>query len=167
MNSSVVKLVENLGGVKCKNINCNHFYRIDNNRCFGTLENHNITKNHYKDLTSEQIALVCHKGVYPYEYIDSQDRFNEIELPPFHEFHGKLNGKIKLKDYEHAQNIWKEFGCKNLGKYHDLYLKTDVLVLANIWIKFRETSMKYYKLDPSHYVSAPALSWDAMLLMTG
>src|SRR5438552_11456649 len=102
MNSSVAKLVENLDGVKCKNTNCNHFYRINKNQYFGTLENHNITRRHYKDLTSEQIALVCYKGVYPYEYIDLQDRFNEIELPSFHKFHGKLNGKIKSKDYKHT-----------------------------------------------------------------
>src|SRR5438552_18884594 len=136
MNSSLSKLAENLGGIKCKDTNCNHFHRIDNNRCFETLENHNITKSYYKNLSLELIALVCHKGVYPYEYIDSQDRFNETELPLFHEFHGKLNGKIKLKDYEHAQNIWNEFEYKNLDEYHDLYLKTDVLVLANIWTKF-------------------------------
>ena len=65
------------------------------------------------------------------------------------------------KDYEHAQKVWKEFGCKTLGDYHDIYLKTDVLILTDIWTRFRETSMKHYKLDPSHYVSAPALSWDA------
>ena len=167
MNTSLSKLAENLGAVKCKNINCKHHYRIDENRCFGTLEYHKITKMHYKNMTPEQIALVCQKGVYPYEYIDSFDRFKETELPPIHEFHGKLSGKISQKDYEHAQKVWKEFDCKNLGDYHDIYLKTDVLVLTDIWTKFRETSMKYYKLDPSHYVSSPALSWDAMLLKTG
>src|SRR5438876_9629720 len=120
MNSSLFKLTENLSDIKCKNTNCNHFHRIDDNRCFETLKNYNITKSHYKDLTPEQIALVCHKRVYPYEYIDSQDRFNETKLSPFHEFHDKLNGKIKLKNYEHIQNIWKEFGCKDLGEYHDL-----------------------------------------------
>src|SRR5438876_3675838 len=102
MNSSVAKLAENLGGIKCNNTNCNHFHRINNNRYFGTLENHNITKSHYKNLTPEQIALVCRKEVYLYEYIDSQDRFNETELPPFY---GKLNSKIKLKDYEYVQKV--------------------------------------------------------------
>ncbi|CAI2194857.1 5565_t:CDS:1, partial [Funneliformis geosporum] len=106
-------------------------------------------------------------GVYPYEYIDSQDRFLETELPPIHEFHGILSGKITQEDYLHAQKVWKEFGCKNLGEYHDLYLKTDVLLLTDIWTAFRKTSTKYYELDPSHYVSAPSLSWDAMLKMTG
>ncbi|CAG8625073.1 9444_t:CDS:1, partial [Paraglomus occultum] len=167
MNTSLAKLAENLGAVKCKDSNCKHFHRIDNNRCFGTLENHRITCQIYKKLSPEQIALVCRKGVYPYEYIDSHDRFSETKLPPFHEFHGKLKGKISQEDYDYAQKVWNKFECKNLGEYHDLYLKTDVLVLTDIWTKFRETSMKYYKLDPSHYVSAPALSWDAMLKMTG
>lgn len=69
-----------------------------------------------------------------------------------------LKEKISQNDYNHVQKVWKEFGCKNLGDYHDIYLKTDVSILSDIWTKFRETSMKYYKLDPSHYASAPALS---------
>ncbi|CAG8632536.1 28_t:CDS:2, partial [Paraglomus occultum] len=114
MNTSLAKLAENLGAVKCKESNCKHFHRIDDNRCFGTLENHKITCQIYKNLSPKQIALVCRKGVYPYEYIDSHDRFSETELPPFHEFHGKLNGKISQKDYDYAQKVWNEFGCKNL-----------------------------------------------------
>ena len=167
MNASLSKLAENLGAVKCKNVNCKHFHRIDENRCFGTHENHKITKMVYKNMSPHKLALLCRKGIYPYKYIDSFERFKEMELPPIHEFNSELSGKISQNDYNHAQNVWKEFDCKNLGDYHDLYLKTDVLVLTDIWTKFRETSMKYYKLDPSHYVSAPALSWDAMLKMTG
>jgi hypothetical protein len=145
MNTSLANLAKNLGNDKP------------------------ITSKYFKDkgFTPEQISLLCRKGVYPYEYIDSQDRFLETELPPIHEFHGILSGKITQEDYLHAQKVWKEFGCKNLGEYHDLYLKTDVLLLTDIWTAFRKTSMKYYELDPSHYVSAPSLSWDAMLKMTG
>ena len=143
MNNSLANLTKNLG------------------------TNHPITSQHFKDYSPEQIALVCRKGVYPYEYINSQDRFLETELPPIHEFSTYLHGKINQKDYNHAQKVWHEFGCKNLGEYHDLYLKTDVLSLADIWTQFRKTCMQYYELDPSHYVSAPALAWDAMLKMTG
>ncbi|CAI2201775.1 4794_t:CDS:1, partial [Funneliformis geosporum] len=102
----------------------------------------------------EQLALVYRKGVYPYDYIDSHDRFQETELPPIHEFYTTLKGKISQDDYKHAQKVWKEFRCKNLGEYHDLYLKTDVLSLADVWTEFRKMSMEYYELDPSHYVSA-------------
>ena len=145
MNSSLASLTKNLG------------------------DNHPITTKHFKELgyTDEQLDLVYRKGVYPYDYIDSHDRFLETELPLYHEFHTTLKGKITPDDYQHAQKVWKAFECKNLGEYHDLYLKTDVLSLADIWTKFRETCIQYYKLDPSHYVSAPSLSWDAMLKMTG
>ncbi|PKK63101.1 hypothetical protein RhiirC2_784010 [Rhizophagus irregularis] len=115
----------------------------------------------------EKIGLLLRKGVYPYKYINSYERFKETSLPPIEEFYSDLKGGITQKNYGHAQKVWKEFGCKNLGEYHDLYLKTDVLLLADVWTAFRETSMKYYELDPSHYVSAPSLTWDAMLKYTG
>ncbi|CAI2199527.1 16305_t:CDS:2, partial [Funneliformis geosporum] len=88
----------------------------------------------------------------------SHDRFKKTELPPIHEFHSILGNKISQEDYNHDQN--------NLEEYNDLYLKIDVLSLADIWTTFRKTSMHHYGLDPSHYVSAPSLSWDAMLKMT-
>src|ERR1044072_6432774 len=143
MNSSLANLAKNLGG------------------------DMPITKRHFANLSSKQIDLITRKRVYPYEYIDSHDRFKETKLPPIHKFYGHLNGKIKQTDYEHAQRVWKEFECKNLGEYHDLYLKTDVLLLADIWMKFRKSTMEYYGLDPSHYISAASLSWDAMLKYTG
>ncbi|CAI2201405.1 154_t:CDS:1, partial [Funneliformis geosporum] len=62
--------------------------------------------------------------------------FQETELPPIHEFYSTLKGKISQDDYKHAQKVWKEFRCKNLGKYHDLYLKIDVISLADIWTEF-------------------------------
>ena len=134
MNNSLANLTKNLG------------------------DNHPITSQHFKDFSPDQISLVFRKGIYPYEYIDSYNRFKETELSPIHKFYRQLSGKITEADYQHAQKVWKEFGCKNLGEYHDLYLKTNVLSLADIWIKFRETCIEYYELDPSHYVSVPSLS---------
>ncbi|CAG8492072.1 6627_t:CDS:2 [Scutellospora calospora] len=130
--------------------------------------NHPITSKHFKKLgyTKDQLDLVYRKGVYPYDYIDSQDRFLETELPPIYKFSTYLYGKISQKDYEHAQKVWKEFNCKTLGEYHDIYLKTDMLSLADVWTQLRKMSMEYNGLDPSHYVSLPAYSWDAMLKMT-
>ncbi|GBC54019.2 hypothetical protein GLOIN_2v1820840 [Rhizophagus irregularis DAOM 181602=DAOM 197198] len=95
-----------------------------------------LTKRHFKNFSSEHIDLITRKGVYPYKYIDSHDRFKETELPSIHDFHSTLGGKITQDNYKHAQKVWKEFGCKNLGEYHDLYLKTDVLLLADVWTKF-------------------------------
>ena len=74
---------------------------------------------------------------------------------------------INEKDYEKAANFWKVFKIKNLGEYHDLYLKTDVLLLVDVFEEIVETCLNYYQLDPCHYFSSPGLSWDAMLKMTG
>ena len=120
-----------------------------------------------KGIPIEKIALFLRKGVFPYEYINSHERFKETKLPPIEEFNTVLKGKCTQEKYEHAQIIWKEFKCKNLGEFNDIYLRTDVLLLADVWNEFREMSMKHYKLDPSHYISAASFSWDAMLKHTG
>jgi len=73
---------------------------------------------------------------------------------------------ISEDDYKHAQEVWDAFKIRNLGEYHDLYLKIDVLLLAEVFENFRKTCLHYYKLDPCDYISAPGLSWDAMLKMT-
>ena len=106
------------------------------------------------------------KGVYPYDYMDSFKKFKE-QLPPKEEFYSILNDKhIEDEDYQHAHNVWKTFNLKNMGEYHDLYLASDILLLADVFENFRKTCLKYYKLDPCHYFTSPGLSWDAMLKMT-
>ncbi|CAI2170737.1 17181_t:CDS:2 [Funneliformis geosporum] len=100
--------------------------------------NYPITSKYFKDqgYSNEQITLACRKGVKPYEYIDSQDRFLEIKLPSIHEFSTYLSGKISQEDYLYAQKVWSEFECKNLDEYHNFYLKTDVLNLVEVWTVF-------------------------------
>ena len=66
-----------------------------------------------------------------------------------------------------CERIWDKFKMKNMGDYHDHYLKKDVLLLADVFEKSIDTCLKYYGLDPYHYFSAPGLSWNAMLKMTG
>ena len=66
-----------------------------------------------------------------------------------------------------AQNVWNTFNMKTMGEYHDLYLQSDLLLLADVFENFRKTCLQYYKLDPCHYFTSPGLSWDAMLKMTG
>jgi hypothetical protein len=107
--------------------------------------------------------------VFPYEYWDSPPaRDNENQLPPISAFHSRLTGDdVTQSDYDHAQRVWREFGLQTLGQYHDIYLKTDVLILADVFEKFRATCLKYYRLDPAHYFSLPGFAWDAMLRMTG
>jgi len=95
------------------------------------------------------------------------DRFNVNQLPSKEEFYSKLNDEdITEDDYKRAQHVWNEFEMKTLGDYHDLYLKTDVCLLADIFENFRNVCMETYGLDPAHYFTAPGLSWDAMLKHT-
>ena len=116
------------------------------------------------DTLPEDIPLLRKKGVYPYEYMDGYDVFRETELPPKGDFFSRLtNAHITDQEYEHAKNIWSGFECSNMGDYHDLYLQTDVRILADVFQSFRANSMKNYGLDPCNYVSVPSLAWDALL----
>ena len=106
----------------------------------------------FEDYSEEQYKLLVRKGVYPYEYMMSWDKFKETQLPFKELFYSKLNMRgISDKDYERAQKVWRVFDMKNLGKYHDLYLKTDVILLSNVFEAFRNTCLEYYKLNPAHF----------------
>ena len=118
------------------------------------------------NLPKESLKYMSQKGVYPYDFMDSFDKFNE-KLPPKENFYSILNDEeISDEDYKHAQNVWNTFSLKNMGEYHDLYLESDVLLLADVFQNFRKTCLQYYKLDPCHYFTSPGLSWDSMLRMT-
>ena len=120
-----------------------------------------------EEFSGEQLKLVKEKGTYPYEYMNSLKRFNEDELPDKSKFFSSLkDSEINEKEYERAVNGWKLFKIKSLDQYHDLYLKTDVSLLADVFEKFIKTCLSYYRLDPSHYFSSPGLSWNSMLKMT-
>ena len=140
MNSSLNKLVENL--------------------------------NDFKILSSvfsgKQLELVKKKGVYPYEYMNTFKRFKENKLPDKDCFFNSLKDcEISEEEYFRACNVWKVFDIENLGEYHDRYLKTDVLLLCDVFEKFINVGLKDYGLDPYHYFSSPGLSLYVMLKMTG
>jgi hypothetical protein len=121
----------------------------------------------YRNLQDSAFALLLRKGVYPYDYMNAWKRFEETQLPSIDDFASRLRQTVcDPADYEHAERVWSEFGCRTLKDYHDVYLKSDVLLLADVFEEFRTVCMKHYQLDPAHYVSAPQLSWDAMLKMT-
>ncbi|GBC54430.2 hypothetical protein RIR_jg40582.t1 [Rhizophagus irregularis DAOM 181602=DAOM 197198] len=140
MKSSLDKLASNLGAEKCRAQECSnsqHLWRID-------------------------------AGVYPYEYMDDWKKFEKTSLPPKGAFYSKLNEThISDKEYEYAQYVWKKAGCKTMQDYHDIYLKTDILLLADIFQNFREMALKKYGLDPLWYYSTPGFAWDALFFMTG
>ena len=120
-----------------------------------------------QEFIKEQFNLMKQKGIYPYDYMDSFNKFNETQLPNKKDFFSILNNEhISHEQYNHAQNVWKTFNIKTMGDYHDLYLKSDILLLADVFENFRKTCLQYYKLDPCHYFTSPGLSWDAMLKMT-
>ena len=120
-----------------------------------------------QEFIGEQFNLMKQKGTYPYDYMDSFQKFNDTQLPIKKDFFSILyNQHITHEQYDHAQTVWNTFNLKTMGDYHDLYLKSDTLLLADIFENFRKTCLQYYKLDPCHYFSSPGLSWDAMLKMT-
>ena len=123
------------------------------------------TKEYFTD--ERQFQLMKEKGVYPYDYMDSFSKFNDIQLPRRENFYSLLTDEdISDDDYSHTQDVWKTFQLKNMGEYHDLYLRSDILLLADVFQNFRKTCLTYYGLDPPHYLSSPGLAWDAMLKMT-
>ena len=87
------------------------------------------------------------------------DKFKETKLPLREAFYSKLNmSGVGNEDYEHVNRVWKEFGLKNLREYHDLHLKTDVILLVNVFEAFRKVCLKNYGLDPAHFYTAPGLA---------
>jgi hypothetical protein len=118
--------------------------------------------------SDEKLSLLQRKGVYPYDYMDGLSRFEETTLPPKSEFYSKLSDTdISEEDYKHAQKVWNTFNISNMQEYHNLYLKTDVLLLADVFESFRDVCMNNYDLDPAWYYTSPGLAWDACLKRTG
>ena len=121
----------------------------------------------HQEFDNNALDLVEQTGFYPYEYMSDFEKFKE-ELPCKEKFYSccLTDRKITDKEYEHALNICIKFEMKTIKYYHDLYLKCDVSLLSDAFEKFRNNSLKIYGLCSSHYLSAPSLSWDAMLKMT-
>ena len=119
----------------------------------------------FENYSDEQYQLLIRKGVYPYEYMLN---WNKIELPPKEAFHSNLNmNNISDKDYSLTQKVWKGFDMKDSGKYHDLYLKTDIILLSKVFKAFRSTCLKHNSFDPTQFYTSPGLAWQACLKMRG
>ena len=136
----------------------------------GALVN-NLPKDAFKNIskyyTPEEVELIKQKGFYPYEYMDTIEKFNDPKPPPQNAFFSKLTGRgITKKNYKHVLNVWNTFKMKTFKDYHELYNVTDVLLLADVFENFRDLCLKIYGLDPVYYFTAPGLAWDACLKMT-
>lgn len=131
-------------------------------------EKKKILQSECQNMSEKQTKMLERKGVFCYDYIDSWKKLDEEYLPPKDDFYSTLTeSNISDEDYDFATNVWKEFNIKTLGEYSDLYMKTDILLLADVFENFRVTCYENFSLDPAHYFTAPGLSFDAMLKNTG
>ena len=138
----------------------------------------NLEGNEFKHLTSEfgidKLEILKRKDAYPYEWVDSYEKFKHPSLPKKKDFYSSLkdgkrdrsDGHYSDEQYQHLQNVWDIFNFNTFEDFHNHYLKKDALLLVGTFEKFTFTCLKYYGLHPCHYFSAPGLSWDAMLKMT-
>lgn len=116
----------------------------------------------------EDARLLLQKNAFPYDYLDSEVRFEETQFPPIECFHSSIKHEgINQAQYNHARHVYEHLKLRNLGEWTDVYLKTDVLLLCSVFENFRDVTLREFQLDPAHFYSAPGLSWSAMLKMTG
>ena len=187
MATSLSKLVDNV----TDNIHNDKYIKCKSNLCFVRAINEKLIfkcidceKEYEKEFNKELIErfantykfcdndldkfiMLLRKGVYPYEYIDEWDKFNEKVLPGKESFYSNLTlENISETDYAHANNVFKKFNINNLGEYHDLYVRSDTLLLADIFENFRQSCLKNYELDPAHFLSLPGLAWQTCLKKT-
>jgi len=109
--------------------------------------------------------IVFAKDVYP--YMSSRDKFSETCLPPIEAFHDTLRDQpLKQEDYTRAQQVWSPFDMRNMQQYHDHYLLTDVLLLADVFEYFRRSVLNTHKLDCLHFITLPSLAWAMALRHT-
>ena len=120
----------------------------------------------FSNNNNNKFILLLKKGVYPYEYMHEWEKFNEITLPEKEEFYSNLNMDITDADYMHGKRVCKDFEIKHLGEYHDLYLKSETLLLVDVFKNFRKMCLKIYELDPVKFLSASGLAWQAALKET-
>ena len=136
--------------------------------CKTVSELRSVFKNVSDEFSNDaEFELMTQKGIYPYDYINTYDKLSINKLPERHQFNNKLTfSKCSDVDYKQAQKVWSTFNCKSFLDYHNIYLKSDVLLLADVWETFRKVCFTNYKLDANYYYTAPGLSWDAMMLST-
>ena len=127
-----------------------------------------LGEDQFETLTSqmpkESLDLLKRKGVFPYKYMTDFSKLGVKSLPPKEAFYSQLNDN-HIGDH-HAKKVWKTFNCETMRDYHNLYLKTDVLLLADVMTEFRKTCKKTYGLEALHYYTSLGLAWDAMLKIT-
>ena len=191
MSTSLSELVDNMSGIfnsiECKS--CIEKIKINSECCFVGLKNNRLIykckecKEEWKRPLNKLIenfpsiyqfcngnlnkfVMLLRKGVYPYEYMDSWEKFDETTLPPKEAFYSNLNLEdISDEDYVHAQKVWGVFEINNLGEYLDLYVQSDTLLLVDVYKNSRNMCLQKNELDPTYFVSG--LAWQACLKKEG
>ena len=173
-------LTEGIQKIKCKDCDCFLEYKSakDNlikDKCLSCNKSYsnkideklkNRFKNTFKFSNNDinKFILLLRIDVCPYEYMDEWEKFNGTSLPEKEEFCSNLNmTDVTDAAYMHAQRIYKDFEIKNLGEYHDLYLRNYTLLLADVFENFREMCLKIHHLDPTKFLSALRLAWQVAL----
>ena len=166
-NDKCIKCKSNLCFVNTMNetlifecVNCKKEYKKDNNKLKERFSN----VYEFCNYDMKKFITLLRKGVYPYEYMDEWNKFDQEQLPCKESFYSNLTMEdISDTDYKHANNVFKKFNINNLGDYHDLYVRSDTLLLADIFENFRNACLNNYELDPAHFISLPGLAWQACL----
>ena len=173
MGASLSSLVDNLvgtntGGIKCCDsgvelveIDCKYESRFECGK-YGNIKTRKLDQQalevrfsnlRHRCMSDEHFRLFLRKGVYPYEYMDSFERFEKVSLPPKEAFYSHLNvSDISDRDYQHALKVYDALECRDLGNFHDWYLSSDVLLLADVFENFRDTCQEKYVLDPAYFL---------------
>ena len=116
-------------------------------------------KVNYQTLLITYLKLIIRIGKHVW-----RENFFETSLRPKEAFYSELNLQgISDGDYAHAQKVWEAFEINNHGEYHDMYVQSDTLLLADVFEDFKETCIEIYGFDPSHFLYAPGLAWQACL----
>ena len=146
--SEIVDMSGNFNSIECKSFTENNRYKQCKKLIEGLIEkfprvyqfcNGNLNK----------FVLLIRKGVYPYEDMDSWEKFDEASSPDKKAFYSNLNlENTSDKDCLHAQKVWGVFETRNCSNYHDLYIKSDTLLLADVFENFRNMCLDIYGLDP-------------------
>ena len=127
---------------------CKKNYKKDFNK---ELINRFLSTHNFCKGDINRFILLLRKGLYPYEYMDSLERFEETEIPSKEDFYSCLNMEdITNIDYRHAKRIFREFKMNNLSDYHYLYVQNDTLLLADVFEAFRNMCLKTYQFDPAY-----------------
>ena len=121
----------------------------------------------FSNHNNNKFILLLQKGFYPYEYMDDWKKFNETSLPEKEDFYSHLNmEEISDADHTHTKRFYKDYHIKKLEKYHDLYAQSDTLLLFDEFDNFRNMYLKIVELNPSRFLTAPGLAWEAALKKT-